>query len=227
MREPGKFYPPTRPGALWFELDDPTERIHGTEHMDDLSPYDPDVGDAPEDLKRVGNDHTPLVNPKLSPTGYYTGFFHKDAFGMYNQKHGHRHHKKHHHDHSRVQLNDHKNDTDDLVEDEKFVQIRDHNNDTDDMPDGLDPYQLALIEEQKKTAQKWEDEYQQKEDDESYEFVQLKFNHENDTEDMPTGLDPIDLSQAKEVKSAYQLAEEAKMEEVNAIIRESGDDSLV
>lgn len=95
------------------------------------------------------------------------------------------------------------------------------------MPDGLDPYQLALIEEQKKTAQKWEDEYNQKEDDESYEFVQLKFNHENDTEDMPTGLDPIDLSQAKEVKSAYQLAEEAKMEEVNAIIRESGDDSLV
>ena len=76
--EPGKFYPATRPGAKWFELDDPTERIHGTEHMDDQSPYDPEVGDAPEDLKRVGNDHEPLVNPKLSPTGYYNGFFHKD-----------------------------------------------------------------------------------------------------------------------------------------------------
>jgi hypothetical protein len=125
MREPGKFYLPTRPGAKWFELDDPTERIHGTEHMDDYSPYDPDVGDAPEDLKRVGNDHEPLVNPKLSPTGYYNGFFHKDYQGNYHQmSHGHKHqHKRrhHHHDHSRIQMRDHKNDTDDIVEDNRMV----------------------------------------------------------------------------------------------------------
>ena len=108
--------------------------------------------------------------------------------------------------------------------------IKDHDNDTDDMPAGLDPYQLMqmkLVEDQKKIAQKWEDEYNQKEDDASYEFLQLHFDHENDTDDMPTGLDPIDLSQSSQVKTAYQLAAEAKEAEVNAIIRESGDDDLV
>ena len=113
--------------------------------MDDKSPYDPDVGDAPEDLKRVGNDHTPLVNPKLSPVGYYNGFFHKDYQGKYAQ-HGSRHHHKHHHDHARVQTTDHKNDTDDIVEDGKMdgymVQLNDHENDTEDLPAGMDPYQL-------------------------------------------------------------------------------------
>jgi hypothetical protein len=51
--------------------------------MDNLSPYDPDVADAPEDMPRVGNDHQTLHNAKLSPTGYYTGFFHKDYKGNY------------------------------------------------------------------------------------------------------------------------------------------------
>ena len=62
----------------WWELDNHHERLHGTHPNDDLSPYDPDVVDAPEDIKRVGNDHEPLHNAKLSPKGYYTGFFHKD-----------------------------------------------------------------------------------------------------------------------------------------------------
>jgi len=122
--EAGKFYKPTKAGAKWFELDDPAERIHGTEHMDDKSPYDPDVGDAPEDLKRVGNDHTPLVNPKISPNGYYNGFFHKDYKGNYAQsaaRHHHKHGKHHHHEHSSVQMKDHRNDSDDIVEDGKMV----------------------------------------------------------------------------------------------------------
>ena len=87
--------------------------------------------------------------------------------------------------------------------------------------------QVKLVEDQKKTAQKWEDEYNQKEEDASFEFVQLHFDHENDTEDMPSGLDPIDLAQGGQVKTAYQLAAEEKEAEVNAIIRESGDDDLV
>ena len=40
--------------------------------------YDPDVADAPEDMPRVANDHEELHNAKLSPEGYYDGFFHKD-----------------------------------------------------------------------------------------------------------------------------------------------------
>ena len=53
--------------------------IHGfLAPSDDNSPYVPDVADAPEDIKRVGNDHEELHNAKLSPDGYYDGFFHKD-----------------------------------------------------------------------------------------------------------------------------------------------------
>ena len=45
------------------------------------------VADAPEDIKRIEgkNDHEPLHNAKLSPTGYYTGWFHKDYQGLYGQ----------------------------------------------------------------------------------------------------------------------------------------------
>lgn len=86
--EQAPYYKETDTGRKWFELDDHTERIHGTEIMDDVSPHDPDVADAPEDMTRVGNDHTPLHNAKLSPVGYYNGWFHKDSFGNYVQKNG-------------------------------------------------------------------------------------------------------------------------------------------
>jgi len=75
---PGSYYMPTDSKGTWFDLDDHTERLHGTEKMDDLSPHDPDVVDAPEDMPRVGNDHQKLHNAKLSPDGYYNGWFHKD-----------------------------------------------------------------------------------------------------------------------------------------------------
>ncbi len=71
-------YSDTLPGHKWYELDDWNERLHGTVPEDENSPYDPLVVDAPEDMKRVGNDHEPLHNAKMSPDGYYKGFFHKD-----------------------------------------------------------------------------------------------------------------------------------------------------
>jgi hypothetical protein len=37
--------------------------------------------------------------------------------------------------------------------------------------------------------------YQDEEDEKSFEFLQIKYDHENDTEDIPSGLDPITLSQ--------------------------------
>jgi hypothetical protein len=82
-------YPPAASGADWFELDNPDERIHGShrfEEGDDQSPHDPEVVDAPEDMKRVGNDHEDLHNAKLAPEGYFTGFFHKDYEGNYVQR---------------------------------------------------------------------------------------------------------------------------------------------
>ena len=79
------YYKETKAGANWFDLDDPHERLHGTEDQDFKTAYDPDVVDAPEDLPRVGNDHEALSNAKLSPTGYYDGFFHKDFEGKYVQ----------------------------------------------------------------------------------------------------------------------------------------------
>lgn len=91
--------------------------------MDDLSPHDPDVVDAPEDMPRVGNDHESLHNAKLSPNGYYTGFFHKDYQGNYAQ-----------HKNSKA-IPPHS------ISADSFVQY-DHENDTDDIPDGLDPINL-------------------------------------------------------------------------------------
>jgi len=79
-------YRDTLSGHEWWELDDPSERIHGTLSTDYLSPFDPDVVDSPEEMKRFGNDHHPLHNSKLNPDGYYTGFFHKDYQGLYAQK---------------------------------------------------------------------------------------------------------------------------------------------
>jgi hypothetical protein len=35
--------------------------------------------------------------------------------------------------------------------------------------------------------QKWDEMYAQEEEDQSYEFVQTKFDHENDTDDIPEG----------------------------------------
>ena len=79
-------YPKKADPVEWYELDNVDERIHGSsrfEEMDDQSPHDPDVVDAPEDIKRVGNDHEELHNAKLSPDGYYNGFHHKDFEGNY------------------------------------------------------------------------------------------------------------------------------------------------
>ena len=122
------------------------DEIHGFgSAADDLSPYDPNVADAPEDIKRVGNDHEELHNAKLSPDGYYDGFFHKDHEGNYAQrKHHHKKGKKHHaKKHARfLQLHNqgkfnHEHDTDDVVEefsDDTNVQSHfDHEKDTDDV----------------------------------------------------------------------------------------------
>jgi hypothetical protein len=86
MANDGPPYADIKSGKEWYELHNADERIHGFKAVDDNSPYDPDVVDAPEDMKRVGNDHTPLHNAHLSPDGYYNGFHHKDFEGKYAQK---------------------------------------------------------------------------------------------------------------------------------------------
>ena len=99
-------------------------------------------------MKRVGNDHEPLHNAKLSPTGYYNGFFHKDYEGKYAQM-------SRRHQHQNIQMNDHKNDTDDLVEN-TFMQF-DHENDTEDIPENLDPFSLVQTTNSKaKSPQEWD-----------------------------------------------------------------------
>lgn len=115
-------------GTEWFELNDRTERLHGTEPMDDVQPYDGEVADAPEDIKRVANDHEELHNAKLSPDGYYNGFYHKDYKGSYAQV-GRLHDVKRH---AR------------RAADKSMVQFRE--NDTDDVPENLDP---IMVQEHK------------------------------------------------------------------------------
>ena len=99
-----------------------------------------------------------------------------------------------------------------------------HENDTEDLPSGLDPYQLSQLQEaQDKHAIEIEQEYADKEEADSFEFVQTGYDHEDDTEDIPAGLDPIDLGQVVS-KSALAQKTEKVMAEVDAIVGESGED---
>mmetsp|Transcript_38178 Transcript_38178/g.58236 ORF Transcript_38178/g.58236 Transcript_38178/m.58236 type:complete len:152 (+) Transcript_38178:181-636(+) len=146
--------------------------------MDDVSPHDPEVVDAPEDMKRVANDHESLHNAKLSPDGYYNGFHHKDFQGNYVQK-AKKHHKKHHHHPRR-----------------EYVQLGyDHENDTEDIPEGLEPIHVQRGSAQQKlddanawsryfnnaavqvhnqqNEDEWDRMYAQEEDEKSFEYVQL------------------------------------------------------
>ena len=97
VRDQPPYIYPKKEAADWFELDNMDERIHGSnrfEETDDMSPHDPEVADAPEDMKRagdLGNDHEELHNAKLGPDGYYTGFFHKDFEGKFAQQRHHHH----------------------------------------------------------------------------------------------------------------------------------------
>jgi hypothetical protein len=119
------YYEETKPGANWFDLDDPSERLHGTQDEDFHTPYDPEVVDAPEDLPRVGNDHEALSNAKLSPEGYYNGFFHKDFEGNYAQKKRMAAAQRHHHHHPQRQYVqfDHNQDDDDFLYDTELRAV--------------------------------------------------------------------------------------------------------
>ena len=195
------FYKKTKPGANWFDLDDPTERLHGTEKQDNFSPYDPDVVNAPEDMARVGNDHQALENNKLAPKGYYNGFFFKDYKGNYAQVNSRK--MKHHHHHNPhrqyVQYNAHKRDEDDLLTDKElrrversnrgideqdFVQYNAHKRDEDDL---LTDKELRRVEKSNRGI-------------EDQDFVQ--FNHEDDTED----IDPTQNTFAQRGSAKFRMA---------------------
>ena len=214
----GPWYLPVKNGTNWYELDRVDERIHGSprfESTDDFSPHDPDVADAPEDIKRVGNDHEELHNAKLSPDGYYKGFFHKDYKGNYAQiksKHHHKHSKK---DSQMIQVDDHDNDTDDIPysyeadgikavpregqSDYDLVQtgsrMRVQDSDKASWSAYLQHQANVVLKDQKKINDEMEQVYAQEEDEGSYEFLQLRsrFNHDDDTQDIAEDQNPIEL----------------------------------
>jgi hypothetical protein len=145
---------------------------------DDNSPYDDTVADAPEDMPRVGNDHEALHNAKLSPDGYYDGFFHKDYQGNYAQRH--RHHKKHNKRRLNrgrfVQMKDHKMDTDDIVPEADWVQHKfEHNNDTDDV----------VVE--------------------FSDMADIQYEHENDSDDVVQEFSDMDEDQQKRGSATERL----------------------
>lgn len=130
------------------------------------------------------------------------------------QRKYHRHHPM---NHMATQLEDHENDTDDIPLENENVQIDDHENDTDDVPEDQDPVMVALNNgegwkgffkgqdsdfkaEKDAAVQQMDDTYAQEEEDETFEFVQLNDkiankDHENDTDDIPEGQDPVGLAQ--------------------------------
>lgn len=217
----GPWYSKVKEGTNWFELDRVDERIHGSprfEATDDVSPHDPDVVDAPEDIKRVGNDHEELHNAKLSPDGYYKGFFHKDYKGNYAQvKSEHHHHKHNKRDQQMLQIEDHDNDTDDipysyeadgikavpregqsdydLIQTGSQITIGDNEQNKAQWGAYLQHQANIVLTDQKKINDEMEKVYAQEEDEGSYEFVQLRshFNHDDDTQDIAEDQDPIEL----------------------------------
>ena len=196
--------------------------------------YDPDVADAPEDMTREGNDHNEYHNAKLSPEGYYDGFFHKDFEGNYAQQRQ-RHHKQsrrtkyHRGRYPRyVQVNDHKKDTDDIVvsdaDAELFQQKFNHENDTDDVVEEYSDVQsryqhegdtddvveeFSEIKDARGSAVDRINTLQNANQEKLYEFVQHDLiedhmdvqigesDHDNDTEDIPEGFDPLSLAKHK------------------------------
>jgi len=97
-----------------------------------------------------------------------------------------------------------------------------HEDDTEDIPEGVDPISLiqrggknlSRLEEQNKWAkyysdtasrvqrdreideENWDSKYAQEEDAKSYEFLQTSYEHnghEDDTDDIPDGLEPLSL----------------------------------
>lgn len=133
----------------------------------------------------------------------------------------------------------------------------DHEDDTEDIPEGVDPLSLvqrgtamSRIEEQKKwknyyedTASRvqrdreidensWDARYAQEEEAKSFEFLQTGYEHnghEDDTEDIPDGLDPLALhrkrgdpffapTHAELVKQKEDLRLENQSNEIQAIM---------
>ena len=83
--------------------------------------------------------------------------------------------------------------------DKAFVQLSDHDNDTEDLLQTKNAQWDMYLEDagqsvkktQENSNQKLMQQYEAEEDAESYEMVQLGFDHEGDTEDMPEGQDPV------------------------------------
>lgn len=115
-------------------------------------------------MKRVGNDHELLHNAKLSPDGYYNGFHHKDFEGKFAQKSNRNSlAQRKHHGRSMVQLSDHENDADDVLEEGTYIGYE-HENDTDDISELVDPINQNLL------------------------FLNIQTqDHFNDSEDIPEG----------------------------------------
>jgi hypothetical protein len=78
-----------------------------------------------------------------------------------------------------------------------------HEDDTDDIPIGMDP---IMVQENKKIDADQEEYMRQcseyEKDIAQYNNVQLNYEHENDTEDIPDGFDPYDKNYKHAQKSA-------------------------
>lgn len=97
-----------------------------------------------------------------------------------------------------AQARDHANDTDDIMHEGDQAQVMyEHEDDTDDIPEGFDPISLnqrgsaiEAINNLEIQQHFWEEQ-----PEEAGDFIQQKYEHDDDTEDVPEGLDPIALVQ--------------------------------
>ena len=96
-------------------------------------------------------------------------------------------------------VQDHANDTDDILPeynplDYKNVQYN-HEDDTEDIPEGFDPLELNQRGSAVEALQNLElqQHFWEEVPEEAGQFVQTQYDHEDDTEDIPDGFDPIAL----------------------------------
>jgi len=190
-------------------------------------------------MKRVGNDHEELHNAKISPDGYYTGFFHKDYEGNYVQKHR-RHHYR---DNSMVQVSDHDNDSDDIpysyeadgakaMPNEKSdfdlvqtdAKIRESDPNSKEWGAYFNHKSNQVLTDIQQKNEEMERVYAQEEDEGSYEYVQIhsQFNHDDDTQDIADDQDPLQLAKrggrnhpAVPTDTIQSLAEKAEEKKEN------------
>lgn len=150
--------------------------------------------------------------------------------------------RKHHNMRRHNYVQDHANDTDDIMPDPTTDVMYEHEDDTDDIPEGFDP--LALVQrgsaiDAMNNLALQETMWAPIPEEEQQDYLQQKYEHDDDTEDIPENLDPIalvrerhhtfnqDVGQMTLVQNQEDTRMQAQSDEIQAIMdKQAQEDSM-